>query len=376
MKMKLWGVALGVVCAVVVFQNCSNHNFYELNEPSDSNEIDTAKLGPEDDSVEIELQQKASASGVRPCLVLKTAYVTKLDKVYKLGSVRVFYTVTANNPDAVLDQTDRNKNKVPDYVEDLARQITATRMALNSLGFVDPLNSPRYRAYGVKYIDVHVRNMAENGLAYDEANVYPNNALKENACTVQIDVSNKLAVFPGTWSVGAHELFHIYQYGMTMFKRSWFLEGTAAWGERVIRLGGLRGSGLTPLPSTPLALQQKVFAVPYNELWDRLATLSDRTQGEFALSSNLMSETYVDGSRIFKDQKLVGIAFMKTVLKHLAQESDDISAQNNWDKYSWKEADQTDPRHEGRMIDAVQRAMMELGMDRAASSEISSFLRL
>ncbi|UOF01358.1 hypothetical protein [Bdellovibrio reynosensis] len=365
---------------VVTFQNCAGQNPADLGVSHDHDEAE-AELASLEEEVAFDEAMSMKATTVTPqkpaCIVLKSSYVAKLTKMYELQGVRVFYSTDAANPDAVKYLADKNKNKHPDYVEDIARQIVAARAGLNELGFMDPVQSPRYKAYGVQYIDVHVRNLSGNGLAYDEATVYSNNPLKKNACTLRIDLSNKLEAFPGGWTVGAHELFHLYEYGYTMFKRSWFLEGMAAWGERVVRLGALRSNGLTPLPATARQLQEEVFAVNYNFMWDRLAYLSESNKNvQFSLSTNLQKATYIDGSNVYRDQKLLGIALMKSIMRNLAKESTAISAEKGWSNFFWAEADQKDPVHDKRMIRAVQRAIKEMNLDRANTSEISAFLKL
>ncbi|MFC5610196.1 hypothetical protein [Variovorax soli] len=100
---------------------------------------------------------------------------------------------------------------MPDYVENVARQANFVRLALNSLGFRDPMESSRYRA--VKYIDISVKDLgAYNGLAYDEHSVYPNVPIKTNDCALLIDIARHFANFPATTTpIVGHEVPHLLE---------------------------------------------------------------------------------------------------------------------------------------------------------------------
>lgn len=371
--MRLILLITASLLTVVTFQNCAGHNSLGAEEV-----VETDLSSFSEEAQEEQQQEMAMKSTTAPsCINSKAAYVAKLNNVYEFQGIRVFYSVDPKNLDAVKNLTDKNKNKYPDYVEDIAKQIAGARAGLNELGFMDPVQSPRFKAYGVKFIDVHIRNLSGNGLAYDEPVNYTNNPLKKNACAIRIDLSNDIEAFPGGWSVGAHELFHLYEYGYTMFKRSWFLEGMAAWGERVVRLGGLKSNGLTPLPANSVQLNEQVLAVPYNFLWDRLAYLSEANKNvQFPLSTAQQNRTYADGTKVFRDQKLLGIKIMKSILENLNEESNAISAQKGRSNFFWIEEDQRSPENDKAMIKAVQRAIKESGLDKLNTAEMNAFLAI
>ena len=190
------------------------------------------------------------AFSVEVCRVTNDSFPT-LDSVYKSGKFRVYYSTNATNADYIQDQTDVNNNQIPDYVENVAIQANATADAFTYMGYKHPLESDRYNG-AVDFIDIHIKAIKGNGVAFESPSfASQNKAIKEGKCSLGIDINNNLGVFPGTWSVVAHELFHTYQYGYNQFKKTWYMEGTANWGERVIR-GGANGAqggdGLTLLP--------------------------------------------------------------------------------------------------------------------------------
>lgn len=294
-----------------------------------------------------------------------TSTLPSLDSVYKLGEFRVYYSNNPNNADYIPVQTDVNNNQVPDYVENIAIQAKATTDALSALGFIHPLNSDRYNG-AAEFIDIHLLTMNGNGLAFENPGIFINKPIKEGKCALQINVNNNLSGFPGNyWTTVTHEIFHLYQYGYSQFKGGWYLEGMANWAERVFRLGTQGGNSTLPmlLPSTQAELTTNVYDVAYNNLWHRLAMLSDSTSGQLNLPSELLNRTYTDGTKIFKDEKLKGHAFIKKALENAKTKSAQLSNQNGWDPYNWAEVDQVNISNRPYMLKAVQDTMLQFGIN-------------
>ncbi len=314
----------------------------------------------------------ASAQPVVACRVdgPNSSYIPALTQKFVLNGIRVFYTLMGEH--AVVNTADINSNGIPDYVENVARQANAARRAYNLLGFRDPLESARYRS--ASYIDINLRNFPGNGLAYDETVSFSAVPVRDGACSIMSDISVNLASFPGTWSVVAHEIFHLYQYGSTMFKRAWVNEGTANWAERVLRVGALNNATGTPLPISMAEMQSQVFSssLPV-EFWGRLAGFIDQTDGFMHLPFDLRGATYVDGSAIFKDDYLRAIAFISYIYQALDAEDDLVTNANSWLPYLWAEADQTSATHDARILKVIQRAVRQTGI---TNSEIAAFLAI
>lgn len=295
--------------------------------------------------------------------------ILSLDKRYVLGDIRVFYTTTGVNQ--VVDLVDANGNGVPDYIENIARQANVARRSFNLLGFRDPLESSRYRA--ASFIDINVLDMAGNGVAYDEPWRTPLHPLKEG-CSIGVDVSRNLNGFPGNWSVVAHEIFHLYQYGATMFKASWFLEGVANWAERVIRTGATTTNGTVVLPSTVAQMESQVYSQSYpTEFWSRLAVLMDSSNAIFSLPAELRYATYVNGTVIIKDDYWRGMHFFSTLMAALDAEDDVVTHLRGWPPHQWAEADQKDVAHNPRILKVIQRVVRRTGV---SSPEIDGFLAI
>lgn len=133
-----------------------------------------------------------------------------------------------------------------DYVAPLLDQMSAAKQYYEQqLGLQSPLLTPRYQGQ-LRGIDVHVLRMqGSNGSAGDAAVHYRYRTfgdLPGRALTITIGAH---------WSPAnltpAHELFHSYQYGYTLFKNGWFLEGMARALEHPIEGGG---GPVAPLPSS------------------------------------------------------------------------------------------------------------------------------
>jgi len=248
----------------------------------------------------------ACLAGVKENMTIKEE-----KKYYKSGKIRVVYTLNE------IEQTDANKNSIPDYVENIAIQANATIDALDYLGFVNPLNSPRYNSE-VNYIDIHVVSINYNGIAYDKPYVYSFDGPKRNKALL-IKLNSRLKNFPGNyWTVVAHEIFHLYQYGYSPLKPSWYLEGMANWSERLLRKDDIDTKGRVLLPTSSSSLQNDIYQVPYNKLWYRLAFLTKKNDSQLNLPDSIIKRTYVDGSLVFKDKSFSGYIFMRNFLSNLS----------------------------------------------------------
>src|SRR5690606_21491877 len=122
--------------------------------------------------------------------------------------------------------------------------------------------------------------------------------------------------FTTNWFVVAHEMFHLFQYGQTLFKRSWVNEPLAKWAEYTSRPGNLYPLGTPPytLPISKAQLQTDVIdaatSATANRFWSRLIDLIDIPPDGVRLPSSLLAEQYTDGQHVFKDQALRGAALI------------------------------------------------------------------
>lgn len=319
------------------------------------------------------------------CASASHAELNKLERVYSLGDIRVFYTeqAPASGTDHRLpatSQVDSNGNGVPDFVENVAKQADVSRKMYNSLGFRDPLDGSKFRA--VKVIDINLLNISANGLAYDSAIYYPNAPGRGTDCTLRIDISAKLELsgkFTTQWFVVGHEMFHLFQYGQTLFKRGWVNEPTAKWAEYASRPGPFYPLGSSPytLPSTLTDLQTTVISASTsqnaNRFWSRLIELVESENDGFRVPGYLLSEQYTDGVVVIKDHTLRGAAIISSVYQALDAEDDILSHLSGWNAYSWAETNQTASSHDLRILGAIQRAIRRTGVSNA---ELNAFLAI
>jgi len=314
------------------------------------------------------MAQEAAAGS---CRNGRSAMLSGLDRSHVRGEFRIFYTLEGRH--ALADVRDVNRNGIPDKVEDVATQLTVGgRIFSEVMGLIHPLEQPRYAR--ATSIDVFLLNMEKgNGLAYDEVMNYRHaNDGSGGRCALRIDLKNSHSnqnVTP------IHELFHQYQYGYSMFKARWFLEGTARWAEYALRAGS---GPQRPLPTTLPALQEQVFSRTYasSTVWNRLGKILDPV-GRLQLPADLARSTYVDGSLVIHDDLLHGAGFIKTLFEMLGQLSHQVAERNAWRYYDWKEEDQRSAVHDVEMFRTVlQSVHRQARKERISTPELERFLAL
>jgi hypothetical protein len=285
---------------------------------------------------------------------------------------RIFYTLDGEH--RLPDARDANRNGVPDKVEDVATQLVVGRRIFSE---VMDLTHPMRQARNARTasIDVFLFKMEKgNGRSYDEATNYRLGIDgPQGHCALRIDLLNSHSnqnVSP------AHELFHQYQYGYTMFKARWLLEGTARWAEYALRPGA---GPERPLPGTLQALQAQVFSESYaaSAMWNRLATLLD-PGGRLELPPDLMRITYTDGSPVVHGGQLRGAALMKALFEALGPLDHQVSARNGWATFGWKEEDQRSAAHDAEIFREVLKVVRALAQRSGAdvTAELEAFLAL
>ncbi|WP_226470655.1 hypothetical protein [Luteimonas panaciterrae] len=323
-----------------------------------------------------------------PCTFLPSTGVTPdatmaaLDKLYELGDIRVFYSTTdVTHQLPVISRPDRNSNGVPDFVENVAKQVSVARKIFNLAGFRDPLESPRYRI--VSKIDVNILNLPSyNGLAYDGAIRYTNLPLRGNACTLRIDINRNLQStsenFTTSWFVPAHEMFHLFQYGSTLYKNSMMAEPTARWSEYALRPNSEYQAippTVTPLPASRADLCTIIntpVSAPGYLMYTRLIELTDPRNELRIPASSISSETYVDGKAVIKDGLWRGSQIMSYLLQSLDAEDDAHSFETLREYHRWPEADQKSPTNIPRILHAIERTIDRMAITGAEVDKFKS----
>jgi len=282
----------------------------------------------------------------RKRIVLKERYVE--------DEFRVFYALEGEGALSAEQRTDTDKDGVPDKIQNIARQlVVARRLYVEVFKLRHPLESPRYKER-VKYFDVHVASMpsGSNGSAGDGIVNYMRPTDPKGGYEVlTIDISKDLSC---TNLTPAHELFHEFQNGYTLFKNAWYTEGTARWAEYALRKGvGKAGQ----LPTTE-AEQEALCKLKYDAsgFWNALAEATD-AKGTFRAPKDLVEARYVGTQqRIIQDLRLHGIDFMRALLEELDAMDDKVSEEEGLDPLDWREARQNASDNNGPIWAATLNA--------------------
>jgi hypothetical protein len=306
-----------------------------------------------------------------------------LPEHHVLGRIRVFYAIEGV---CAVPLTDSDSTRVPDHVEDVARQVWAAhRLFCEVLGFPDPLQSERYP--GVTCIEVAIRDRAElggrNGAAYDEpqrANRIREGKPEDRAIVMAV---GRHVVAAKNLSP-AHELFHLIQYGATYFKNGWFLEGQTRWSEHALQQGGLgevKYSPRGPWPQPSMSLPT-LFAMTYDAefiLWNPIAQGTDPNGllPQAPVLNELADLRYSDGSPVLQDRTLTGAEIMRDILVELGRMDDVAFKELGYDK--WNEDNQKSGKNDRYIyhcvMDVLRRRSPAVGRFQATKAAMVSTSR-
>lgn len=286
------------------------------------------------------LAQPASpaATGEQQCRILDNKKLQQLDQLYRVDLFRIFYT--AHGAHRLEMANDLNGNQIPDSVEDVGQQLFMARRLFEEVFHLrNPLQQPRYAL--AKQIDIFLLPMEKgNGVAYDESANYrlPVDRMAAT-CSLRIDLKESLERSNPS---PAHELFHLYQYGYTLFKVGWFLEGMARWSEAPFQKGKGTVGGTLPANVSEI---NRLFTETYGagRFWSVLARLLE--PNGTVLSAELYGARYLNGAPIFLQDRVYGVQFMKDLLEELDRQDDLVSARLGFQTLFWKESDQRSAQH-------------------------------
>lgn len=255
---------------------------------------------------------------------------------------------------------DMDGNDIPDQVEDIAKQISATYfLYCQILDFPDPILSSRYS--GVKYIEVNIKHRDTlggfNGIAYDEIINYGGADKIKGDKAIRIDISS--SIFATTNHTPAHEMFHLIQNGITYFKNRWYTEGMARWSENALKKGGLGAIGSFPQSKYSEKWKRDLFKKTYSaekQFWNIIARLDDKT-GLLPdlIDPDLEQLRYSDGSRVLNDKALTGAGLMREILIELGKIDDVVFHELNY--ITWNEINQFSTDNNEYIYYAVQRVV-------------------
>jgi len=259
-----------------------------------------------------------------------------LDRCFVRDEFRIYYTFKGQDMLPESDRVDTDGDGTPDRIQNIARQLVAARRMYGEvMGLRHPLEGARYKGR-VQSIDVHVWGLATNGSAGDAVvNYHRPTDPPSGVNVVTIDLSRDL---PTRNLTPAHELFHVFQNGYTLFKTSWYTEGTARWSEWAFR----EGDGPTgPLPDTHEELA-RVFKLKYDasRFWAAIGRQIDPV-GRLTIPDDLRQLCYLGDDRpIVEDDVFYGAAFLRRFLDELDRIDDIASQCRGLDPAGWRDAEQ------------------------------------
>ncbi len=290
-------------------------------------------------------------------------HTASLDQKYQIQEFRLFYTFKGKHALPLDKRKDADNNKIPDYIEDIGLQLVSAKyIYTNVLKLRHPFEGNRYKGR-VKYFDVSVAAtplgkperpgaaLAGSGVV----NYYRESDPLEGVNVLTIDLSNKsLAHLLNP----AHELFHEFQYGYTMFKNKWFLEGMARYSESLF-------NQIVP-PTMPLPRnstdRDKLFEMGYDgcRFWQTILQAVDQT-GTFQIPPEIANARYkTSGKSIIQDNQFAGAVYIKSFLEELDKMDDMVSDIRNLDPNDWPDSVQHSPENNPYVWKAVLEACRKI----------------
>lgn len=289
------------------------------------------------------------------------------DHVFITGCFRIFYTLTG--PTAPRNLRDSNRDRIPDYIDNIAFKFETARLLLTrSFGLRDPLLEGPFREKGAQYIDVYLQEIPrEHGIASDR--VYDTRpAILEGTPfqgkSLRIKIHRNLISRTGT---PLHELFHLCQFSYAVFNNMWFMEGLARWSQSILS----EGSGTEePLPTTPdqvVTLLKKYHEAEY--FWNRLTALCD-PGGTFIVPEVLR------GSDAIVNNHRPGAGLIRSILEKTAEQSRRIlreqGSRNLQAVEYWPEIEKKSPNNNPYLLQALVEAVA--ASPGAGNEEVAAFL--
>lgn len=262
---------------------------------------------------------------------------------------RIYYSLEGKDALPEAGRADTDGDGVPDKIQDLALQlVVARKMYADVMGLRHPFQSPRYRGR-VRFFDVNVLGITNRGTAGDAiVNYHRPSDPPEGVDVLSIDIDRDLDARNLT---PAHELFHEFQNGYTLFKNAWYTEGTARWAEYAFREGAGHGGHLPRAwPAVERLFGQRYEAAAF---WNTLARAAD-AEGKLRAPERLMAARYLGDPRpIMEDERLYGTALIRALLEELDRSDDIASREAGLDPLDWPEARQRGPENNRFIWDAL-----------------------
>ncbi|MDR1659533.1 MAG: hypothetical protein LBR94_04215 [Desulfovibrio sp.] len=240
--------------------------------------------------------------------------------IWERGFFRVVYQQSGEHAPP---PADRNRNGIPDYVEDVATQLVVGHHILCDLsGFTAPLSSGLYR--GVAYVEIFINSRARlkggNGVAFAQPE-RARRSLSPVVRALRIRIANDLRITSNPTPV--HEYFHLIQNAATRLSGVWFHEGTASWSADALLVVPARKAAreeLERMLHEPEAAE-KVFSMSYNadpQFWSLLVNLCPDGRENMPHDDPILQSRYVDGTPVLRDFTFRGVPIIRAVMERFA----------------------------------------------------------
>lgn len=299
---------------------------------------------------------RAVSSESGGCTTLLFPTMRQLPHTLTQEEFKVWYAT--DGPHALANQEDSDGNGIPDQIDNLLTQLMAARAFYSSvLQLTPPLNQPRYTQVSV--INVYVRSMSKgNGLAFHEVvqDQASYDAVPE-PCGLRLYVSNRLDSSQN--ATPAHELFHLYQYGYAMFKRSWYLEGLARLMETAFTGSEKLRYTLDQLTDIPDCLSVSSLSYSAVHYWWGLGQRAGHSPVE--IPPSLMQFRYVNGSPVFASNQFLFGFLIGEVLEALGGLSRETAKQVGMALYRWPTSMQGSAQFTAAMCEVIEQLVSSHG---------------
>lgn len=293
-----------------------------------------------------------------PIYSYASSYLSTLDKIYKQDEFRIYYTLDGDNALPKKNQIDSNNNKIPDYVENIANQLSeASKLLIDNFKFIHPLAQPRFKGKA-HFIDIHLIPIKVNGAAGD--------VVDEKNSSLVIKFSLDLVPYTLT---PLHEFFHLIQYGYSMFNNRWSMEGQARWVEYAFRKGTGKHKKLPSTIQEINELTKTIYESSY--FWERIAFLSDKSDCSFNHEKeykNIFTDKYW-----IEDEKLCGIDIIKNILENYQKYDKEVAKLYGFTQYGWSEKEQKSPNNDLYILLAIRDTLNNI---QNKNTEIIDFINV
>ncbi len=281
---------------------------------------------------------------VSPCVRGTQLNQHDLTEHYHQGIFNIYYTLQGD--DAIKSTLPVSSTNTSEVIRDIATQLTsANQFYQQDLHLILPLKQTIYRQ--AQQINVFIINLNGMGRAFDRVAYETLKSGEKIPCGIKIMLSNHLN--PLVNPTPAHELFHLYQYGYTMFKQRWYLEGMAHWLEQVFKPEQSVSINLTPPLNCNVWYQQNYQASLF---WQSIANYYTHNA---PTTVSVKKAKYSNQQPVFKQPVMEGGAFVQPMLNALAKLSIQVSLDNQRPNSQWSESQQHDPVDNAKLCDSINQ---------------------